>query len=160
MLDDFGLFHIFCLDVFFQLVIFATGQVETFHSESVDGLTIVVDTTILLYIHAWQLFQYIFQWVISFVGKASEVERYGVSTCDARAFYLYFLQDKSCWSHTDDGFFSRWNRCFCLFIPHKRGLQFVVGLLFGDRKHEGSVLLCSCKLQGLSIAEQCDGDVG
>ena len=61
MLDDFGLFHVFCLDVFLQLVIFATGQVETFHSESVDGLTIVVDTTILLYIHAWQLFQYIFQ---------------------------------------------------------------------------------------------------
>lgn len=56
MLDDFGLFHIFRLDVFFQLVIFATGQVETFHSESVDGLTIVVDTAILLYIHAWQLF--------------------------------------------------------------------------------------------------------
>ena len=96
MLDDFGLFHVFRLDVFFQLVIFATGQVETFHSESVDGLTIVVDTTILLYIHAWQLFQYIFQGVISFVGKAGEVERYGVSTRDARAFYLYFLQDKSC----------------------------------------------------------------
>ena len=96
MLDDFGLFHIFRLAVFFQLVIFATGQVETFHGESVDGLAIVVDTTILLYIHAWQLFQYIFQGVISFVGKAGEVERYGVSTRDARAFYLYFLQDKSC----------------------------------------------------------------
>ena len=27
MLDDFGLFHIFRLDVFLQLVIFATGQV-------------------------------------------------------------------------------------------------------------------------------------
>ena len=33
-------------------------------------------------------------------------------------------------------------------------------ILFGDREHEGSVLLCSCKLQGLSIAEQRDGDVG
>ena len=96
MLDDFGLFYVFCLDILFQLVIFATGQVETFHSESVDGLTIVVDTAILLYIHARQLFQYIFQGVISFVGKAGEVERNGIPTCDARAFYLYFLQDKSC----------------------------------------------------------------
>jgi len=96
MLDDFGLFHIFCLDVLLQLVIFATGQVETFYCESIDGLTIVIDTTILLYIHAWQLFQYILQTVVSFVGKAGEVERYGIPPCDTRAFYLYFLQDKSC----------------------------------------------------------------
>ena len=107
MFDDFGLFHIFCLDVFFQLVVFAAGQVESFHGESIDRFTIVVDTAILLNIHARQLFQYIFQGVVSFVGKAGKIERNGISPCDTGPFHLHFFQHECRGSHTNYGFYFR-----------------------------------------------------